>query len=120
MALLGVWCDAFDSIAQPLARKLAACGLAAVLAFPVEVGPASFAHSWPDTSLFSLLSTRNLQGTYKQHFNLCTASAYHLCTSAATAAPLLLPFSMPVVWCDVVWFGVAWRVVWCGMVCGVL
>lgn len=38
MALVGVWCDAFDSIAQPLARKLAACGLAALLAFPVEVG----------------------------------------------------------------------------------
>lgn len=38
MVLVGVWCDAFDSIAQPLARKLAACGLAALLAFPVEVG----------------------------------------------------------------------------------
>jgi hypothetical protein len=38
MALVGVLCDAFDSIAQPLARKLAACGLAALLAFPVEVG----------------------------------------------------------------------------------
>jgi hypothetical protein len=36
-ALLGLWCDAFDSIVQPLARKLAACGLAALLAFPVEV-----------------------------------------------------------------------------------
>lgn len=37
-ALVRVWCDAFDSIAQPLARKLAACGLAALLGFPVEVG----------------------------------------------------------------------------------
>lgn len=37
MALVGLLCDAFDSIAQPLARKLAACGLAALLAFPVEV-----------------------------------------------------------------------------------
>lgn len=38
LAVVGVLCDAFDSIAQPLARKLAACGLAALLAFPVEVG----------------------------------------------------------------------------------
>jgi hypothetical protein len=37
LALVGVLCDAFDSIAQPLARKLAACCLAALLAFPVEV-----------------------------------------------------------------------------------
>lgn len=37
MALVGLLCDAFDSITQPLARKLAACGLAALLAFPVEV-----------------------------------------------------------------------------------
>jgi hypothetical protein len=36
-ALVCIWCDAFDSIAQPLARKLAACGLASLLAFPVEV-----------------------------------------------------------------------------------
>jgi hypothetical protein len=37
LAFVCVLCDAFDSIAQPLARKLAACGLAALLAFPVEV-----------------------------------------------------------------------------------
>jgi len=43
-ALVRVWCDAFDSIAQPLARKLAACGLAALIGFPVEVGSVCFEH----------------------------------------------------------------------------
>jgi hypothetical protein len=37
LGLVAVWCDAFDSIAQPLARKLAACGLAALLGLPVKV-----------------------------------------------------------------------------------
>jgi hypothetical protein len=37
LGLVSVWCDAFDSIAQPLARKLAACGLAALLGLPVKV-----------------------------------------------------------------------------------
>jgi hypothetical protein len=37
LGLVSVWCEAFDSIAQPLARKLAACGLAALLGLPVKV-----------------------------------------------------------------------------------
>ncbi|WIA20395.1 hypothetical protein OEZ85_004815 [Tetradesmus obliquus] len=36
LGLVSVWCEAFDSIAQPLARKLAACGLAALLGLPVK------------------------------------------------------------------------------------
>jgi hypothetical protein len=43
LALVAVWCDAFDSIAQPLARKLAACALAALLGLPVKVR--GFGHS---------------------------------------------------------------------------
>jgi hypothetical protein len=38
LGLVSVWCEAFDSIVQPLARKLAACGLAALLGLPVKVG----------------------------------------------------------------------------------
>ncbi|KAF6254078.1 hypothetical protein COO60DRAFT_1642619 [Scenedesmus sp. NREL 46B-D3] len=36
LGLVCVWCGAFDSIAQPLARKLAGCGLAALLGLPVK------------------------------------------------------------------------------------
>ncbi|WIA40697.1 hypothetical protein OEZ86_004393 [Tetradesmus obliquus] len=36
LGLVSVWCETFDSIAQPLARKLAACGLAALLGLPVK------------------------------------------------------------------------------------
>jgi len=41
LALVTLWCEAFDSIAQPLARKLSACGLAALLGLPVKVGGSS-------------------------------------------------------------------------------
>jgi hypothetical protein len=42
LGLVSVWCEAFDSIAQPLARKLAACGLAALLRLPVKVSRNKF------------------------------------------------------------------------------
>lgn len=45
VGLVGLWCESFDSIAQPLARKLAACGLAALLALPVKVCPPGSAGS---------------------------------------------------------------------------
>lgn len=37
MFLASLWCEAFDAIAQPLARKLAACALATLIGFPVKV-----------------------------------------------------------------------------------
>lgn len=37
IALVGSWCEAFDSIAQPLARKLAACALTTLIGLPVKV-----------------------------------------------------------------------------------
>lgn len=46
LALVSVWCEAFDSIAQPLARKLAACGLAALIGLPVKVSGAAV-FPWP-------------------------------------------------------------------------
>lgn len=50
LALVSVWCEAFDSIAQPLARKLAACGLAAVIGLPVKVSAAA-GLPWPPSSV---------------------------------------------------------------------
>jgi hypothetical protein len=45
LALVTLWCEGFDSIAQPLARKLSACGLAALLGLPVKVSSGSSSSS---------------------------------------------------------------------------
>lgn len=53
MALVGTLCEKFDTIAQPLARKLSVCALAALLGLPVEVRSSFHQHPQEAHGMFT-------------------------------------------------------------------